>query len=501
MSDTSVANELRGLVDNATQQRRSYAGNTSEHTTTTRETKPLENNQTSSQNQAPTVSQQPEDVLVVNRNNDERAVNIEEMTEEQRREDELLHMQLPTENKPQTPKKHNTGNVKNNFNDPDKGDPEKSKFDIQQGDIIEFMMKEIVLASAAWTGDKVCGYTGLATYRVGSFLWRKGPVKGYNWAAGKWKNWRKEVEDARFKQMEQAAQTQPQANELEINDNDDKTTAFMKETLQRHQDYLADNKILNDKEKVEKLVELAIEGKLKGAYIDDLSPEANKALQAIAKNAEGLTSAENKEMAKQQVTDLIMDFAANEAALSTFASNYASARMMTQMAQNPAAFDNQDNNASYQALYNQGRITMLMEMKKINYGKSSYKDINELISDSAQAHLHIKNQIQKGQYKEKNKEPLANEALDKLQNLWNKSKEQDRSKEEHTLLHEARVAEARMNRLNEKLERTGRTVEAYNADREKIREERRKIKLRTKDENANNSQNQTHTQTRGNDGR
>ena len=145
------------------------------------------------------------------------------------------------------------------------------------------MMKEIVLASAAWTGDKVCGYTGLATYRVGSFLWRKGPVKGYNWAAGKWKNWRKEVEDARFKQMEQAAQTQPQANELEINDNDDKTTAFMKETLQRHQDYLADNKILNDKEKVEKLVELAIEGKLKGAYIDDLSPEANKALQAIAK--------------------------------------------------------------------------------------------------------------------------------------------------------------------------------------------------------------------------
>lgn len=450
MSDTSVANELRGLVDNATQQRRSYAGNTSEHTTTTRETKPLENNQTSSQNQAPTVSQQPEDVLVVNRNNDERAVNIEEMTEEQRREDELLHMQLPTENKPQTPKKHNTGNVKTGFDDPDKGDPEKSKFDIQQGDIIEFMMKEIVLASAAWAGDKVCGYTGLAAYRTGSFLWRKGPVKGYNWAAGKWKNWRKEVEDARFKQMEQAAQTQPQANELEINDNDDKTTAFMKETLKRHQDYLADNKILNDKEKVENLVELAIEGKLKGTYFDDLSPEANKALQAIAKNAEGLTSAENKEMAKQQVTDLIMDFAANEASLSAFASNYASARMMTQMAQNPAAFDNQDSKASYQALYNQGRIIMLMEMKKINYGKSSYKDINELVSDSDKAHLHIKNQIQRGQYKEKNKEPVANEALDKLQNLWNKSKDQDRSKEEHTLLQEAKEAKKKQEELKKK---------------------------------------------------
>lgn len=450
MSDTSVANELRDLIGDAVQQRRNYAGNTPVHTTTIRETKPLENNQTSSQNQAPTVSQQPEDVLVVNRNNDERAVNVDEMTEEERREHELTHMVLPTEKKNETPKKHNTGNVKTGFDDPDKGDPEKSKFDIQQGDIIEFMMKEIVLASAAWAGDKVCGYTGLAAYRTGSFLWRKGPVKGYNWAAGKWKNWRKEVEDARFKQMEQAAQTQPQANELEINDNDDKTTAFMKETLKRHQDYLADNKILNDKEKVENLVELAIEGKLKRTYFDDLSPEANKALQAIAKNAEGLTSAENKEMAKQQVTDLIMDFAANEASLSAFASNYASARMMTQMAQNPAAFDNQDSKASYQALYNQGRIIMLMEMKKINYGKSSYKDINELVSDSDKAHLHIKNQIQRGQYKEKNKEPVANEALDKLQNLWNKSKDQDRSKEEHTLLQEAKEAKKKQEELKKK---------------------------------------------------
>lgn len=501
MSDTSVANELRGLVDNATQQRRSYAGNTSEHTTTTRETKPLENNQTSSQNQAPTVSQQPEDVLVVNRNNDERAVNIEEMTEEEYKEHELIHTVLPTEKKTEPVKKHNTGNVKNNFNDPDKGDPEKSKFDIQQGDIIEFMMKEIVLASAAWTGDKVCGYTGLWAYRTGSFLYRKSLKKGYDWGKNKYKNWRKEKEDARFKLMEQAAQTKPQANELEINDNDDKTTAFMKETLQRHQDYLADNKILEQREIIEKLAGMAIDGQLENRYFDNLSPSVNKALQQIAKNAQGLSSQENKDAAKEQVTDLIMDFAANEAALSTFASNYASARMMTQMAQNPAAFDNQDSNASYQALYNQGRIIMLMEMKKINYGKSSYKDINELISDSAQAHLHIKNQIQKGQYKEKDKEPLTNEALDKLQNLWNKSKEQDRSKEEHTLLHEARVAEARMNRLNENLERTGRTVEAYNADREKIRERRRKIKLRTKDENANNSQNQTHTQTRGNDGR
>ena len=125
MSDTSVANELRGLVDNATQQRRSYAGNTSELTTTTRETKPLENNQTSSQNQEPTVSQQPEDVLVVNRNNDERAVNIEEMTEEEYKEHELIHTVLPTEKKTEPVKKHNTGNVKNNFNEPDKGDPEK----------------------------------------------------------------------------------------------------------------------------------------------------------------------------------------------------------------------------------------------------------------------------------------------------------------------------------------------------------------------------------------
>lgn len=126
--------------------------------------------------------------------------------------------------------------------------------------------------------------------------------------------------------MEQAAQTKPQANELEINDNDDKTTAFMKETLQRHQDYLADNKILEQREIIEKLAGMAIDGQLENRYFDNLSPSVNKALQQIAKNAQGLSSQENKDAAKEQVTDLIMDFAANEAALSTFASNYASAR-------------------------------------------------------------------------------------------------------------------------------------------------------------------------------
>ena len=80
---------------------------------------------------------------------------------------------------------------------------------------------------------------------------------------------------------------------------------------------------------------MAIDGQLENRYFDNLSPSVNKALQQIAKNAQGLSSQENKDAAKEQVTDLIMDFAANEAALSTFASNYASARMMTQMAQNP----------------------------------------------------------------------------------------------------------------------------------------------------------------------
>lgn len=48
--------------------------------------------------------------------------------------------------------------------DPDWGHKDDDKFKIEQGDIIEYLMKEIILASAAWAGNKVAGFAGVVAY-------------------------------------------------------------------------------------------------------------------------------------------------------------------------------------------------------------------------------------------------------------------------------------------------------------------------------------------------
>ena len=46
-------------------------------------------------------------------------------------------------------------------------------FKIEQGDIIEYMMKEIILASAAWVGNKAAGLGGIIVYELSSVAYKK----------------------------------------------------------------------------------------------------------------------------------------------------------------------------------------------------------------------------------------------------------------------------------------------------------------------------------------
>ncbi len=50
---------------------------------------------------------------------------------------------------------------------------EDDNFKIEQGDIIEYMMKEIILASAAWMGNKVAGFGGIVLYEATSLGYKK----------------------------------------------------------------------------------------------------------------------------------------------------------------------------------------------------------------------------------------------------------------------------------------------------------------------------------------
>lgn len=128
------------------------------------------------------------------------------------------------------------GQVKGLMDDPDWGKPLDDKFDIQQGDFIEFLMKDVVLASAAWTGNKVFGVTGYGIYKVGSSAWH---------ASGKFisKHYNKYLDD------KEKSDKKHRENEEKINNenlysgalnHDDKTNGFAKKVLD------ARKKLLND---------------------------------------------------------------------------------------------------------------------------------------------------------------------------------------------------------------------------------------------------------------
>jgi hypothetical protein len=67
--------------------------------------------------------------------------------------------------------KDKTLEVKNNMDDPDWGYKDGDDFKIEQGDIIEYLMKDVILASAAWAGNRVAGFAGTLTYELGRGGW------------------------------------------------------------------------------------------------------------------------------------------------------------------------------------------------------------------------------------------------------------------------------------------------------------------------------------------
>lgn len=134
------------------------------------------------------------------------------------------------------------GQVKGLDEDPDWGKPLDDKFDIQQGDFIEFLMKDVVLASAAWVGNKATGITGYAIYRAGSstYHWIGGGIKkGYS----KYCENREKSREANEKNKEKINNENLYSGALK---HDDKTNGFAKKVLDARKKLL--NEALNSPE-------------------------------------------------------------------------------------------------------------------------------------------------------------------------------------------------------------------------------------------------------------
>ncbi|MBE6452165.1 MAG: hypothetical protein E7012_01580 [Alphaproteobacteria bacterium] len=93
-----------------------------------------------------------------------KVLTAEEANEIENRKDQLNQNKQNDSNAP-------VGGQIKNEGDYDDEQSDDEKFDIQQGDFIDFLMKEIVLASAAWAGKKISGQVNLALYKSSSWVY------------------------------------------------------------------------------------------------------------------------------------------------------------------------------------------------------------------------------------------------------------------------------------------------------------------------------------------
>ncbi len=87
----------------------------------------------------------------------------------------------------------NAARINGQRDDPDWAkDDDNDDFKIEQGDIIEYLMKDIILASAAWAGNKIAGGAGILVYEAGSGIYRHALRPGWRttkeFFSDTWKN-------------------------------------------------------------------------------------------------------------------------------------------------------------------------------------------------------------------------------------------------------------------------------------------------------------------------
>ncbi|MBR6663873.1 MAG: hypothetical protein IKL33_03495, partial [Alphaproteobacteria bacterium] len=70
------------------------------------------------------------------------------------------------------------GEISKRQHDEDEREDDDDKFEIKEGDFIDFLMKEIVLASAAYVGKKVAGGANYLLYKSGSWVYHDVLGKG-----------------------------------------------------------------------------------------------------------------------------------------------------------------------------------------------------------------------------------------------------------------------------------------------------------------------------------
>ena len=295
-------------------------------------------------------------------------------------------------------------------NDPDEPKPEEDKFDIQQGDFIEFLMKDIVLASAAWAGKKVSGYAGLWMY--------KGLSKAYHFTGDKLnKGWDAVTEAYKNgKSKFQTFCTSRETNKLlpEKLTGSGEKTEYAKKIIEMHNQYIdrvtANLKIrdvaleafakrifLTETEGIEKEYrdfngETVWYDKKTGAFVPVDSPIIKKMISSAAEARKNIKESGKPEAEQKAALEAFANhFSHNmrevmllDAQSKIFSANYACATMLQHCAEGNSGADIM---GEYQKLQSDGKLIFYTGIKKLRKNQEicSAKTVEDFVAVSDRA--------------------------------------------------------------------------------------------------------------------
>ncbi len=472
--------------------------------------------------QAQVGNQQPEGTSPTN----EDTVKLDDMTAEQQvahfdsiakernlTDDERDQLNKAKNAAEEKKKKFNAGKLDGWFRDPDWPDREKSKFDIQQGDFIEFLMKDVVLAGAAEAGDKVFGMVGTGVYRGSSWIYHK--LADNNKAAEA----AKKAEEARKKAEKEAlkrAMLYDDPEKIKIKDGDDKTTVMTKKIRQFRMNMIPYNEIKYYEKEIESLIGKALskdwdpknlsaeEKALMDKYGAKLEPHLNELNRIVkAKNFDPALVDNISESASYLINEHIR----STETINVLSANYAAAALINNMAKDPNRYQNKSD-AELEKLFKfyalQGKKVCLTEMKNIykNNPDRTFDDVTKLLNTSGDAIRESISNMENGNYQEKGNQPATGnqDAFDRVwqklgnRDQWNQQKDNKKEKDLRTM--EQEVGNLRGEYLQKQFDEVIRKEVGL----QNQREERERRQNPNSDNRPNNNNRQT-PPNRNNNGR
>ena len=446
------------------------------------------------ENEGITINQAPQPAVATNTNDNElfvekkRDKEYDEMTVEElealKKNKTLLPDQLKAIDDEINRKKgtESATKIEGSKTDWDEPKPEDDKFDIQQGDFIEFLMKDIVLASAAWAGKKISGYAGLWMY--------KGLSKAYHYTTDNLKKGWNAISDSYTEGKNKIKKIIENSGKNKVNQEllfgKDETTAYAKKVIEIHnKDIDQINTRLASRDAAferfatalfsdEKIEYNTLEGqtvwfdKETRTVIPVDSPTVRKMISQAAevrKNIGNMPEQERKSAVKylaQHLSNGMRELTILDAQEKIFSANYACAAMLQSRAEGNPGAENID--AEYRKIkMAEARLIFYSEIKKIKEGTSIFCEkradgkeetissaVEKFMAASAEANKTAYESIKDGNIAEKGKIP-ANKALTKLNSLVNPGSGRQNSDKPQSLI-DAALDNDHLAELNQKLD-------------------------------------------------